>query len=491
MLKQAFFGTVLCLVAGTLWAQDFEQRKLRNWHQFRGPLATGVAPQATPPTEWSETKNIKWKVPIPGAGSGSPIVWGDRIFLLTAIKTDRTADSTERTTSAPKPTVHTVAYTGQLLAQREGGRGEGERRGEGRGSRGGGRGFGGPGGGRGGNRFGIEAPMNHYQFVVMCIDRRSGETLWQDIVAEAVPHEGHHGTGSFASASPVTDGQNLYVSFGSRGIHSYDLDGNRRWQRDLGKMRTRFSFGEGSSPALHGDTLIINWDHEDDSFIYALDANSGEIKWRKPRDEVSTWATPLIVEGGGRTQVVTSGSNRIRSYDIASGELLWECGGLGSNPIATPIESEGVVICMTGHDDPAGIAVRLDARGDVTDSETIAWEIENTPYISSPLLYDGLLYFTKGRNAILSCVEAKTGKSVYSQQRLPEMDTLYSSLVGGDGRIYISSREGKTVVVKHGPEFEVLATNTLDEQAIDATPALVGNELFLRGQTHLYCISEQ
>lgn len=269
------------------------------------------------------------------------------------------------------------------------------------------------------------------------------------------------------------------------------MDGNLKWEKDLGDMRTRFSFGEGSSPAHHGDTLVLNWDHEGDDFIVALNARTGEEKWRKPRDEPSTWATPLIVEGGGRTQVVTTGSNRVRSYDLESGELIWECGGLGSNPIASPVAIDGLVIAMSGHNDPAGFAVPLTAEGDITDSDQVAWKIEgSTSYVSSPVLYDDTLYFTKSRNAILSAVNAKTGEAIIDQKRLPDMDTLYSSPVAADGRIYFSSREGNTVVIKHAPELEVLASNRLDE-AIDASPAIVGKDLILRGENHLYCIAEQ
>lgn len=484
MLKQAFCSAAIWIIVVTISTSARADERLQNWHQFRGPHGTGVAPTGNPPVEWSATKNIKWKVAIPGGGSASPIVWGDRIFIVTAIKTDRTADGAEATTSTAKTAITPVAYSPeQLLAQRDGNRrGEGERRG-------GGRGRGGPGGG-GGNRFGIVPPANYYKFVVLSIDRNTGETIWQRTAAEVVPHEGHHQSSSFAAASPVTDGQNLYVSFGSRGVYCYDLNGNPRWQRHFGQMQTSNSFGEGASPALHGDTLVINWDHEGDSFIAALDARTGDTKWQKPRDEETTWATPLIVAGAGRTQVVTSGSNRIRSYDLADGELLWECGGLGSNPIATPIATDRLVICMTGHQGAAGIAVPLDAEGDITRTDQVAWQVEDTPYIASPVLYGGLLYFTKGRNAILSCVDAQTGEYVFDNERLPDMETLYSSLVGAAGRIYISSREGTTVVVKHGREPEVLATNTLGDEIIDATPAIVGNELILRGEEHLYSISE-
>jgi outer membrane protein assembly factor BamB len=489
------------LLATAALGADQHNDALDNWPQWRGPLATGVAPHGNPPTEWSETKNIKWKVEIPGRGSASPIVWGDRIYILTAIKTDRTAEEDPGTAAQRGASPIRLVATEQpvQLAQREDraeeserdresardGQGDrprdGDRRGRG--------GFGRGGFGRGG--FGGQKPTNFHEFVVLCIDRNTGKTIWQRTASEAIPHEGHHQTGSFASASPITDGKQLYVSFGSRGLYCFDLDGNPQWDKDLGDMSMRMGFGEGSSPALFGDTLVLSWDHEDGSFIVALDTKTGNEKWRKPREEVSTWATPLIVSDGERTQVIASGEKRVRSYDLKNGDLIWECGGLGSNPIACPVVFEGLAIAMSGHRDPAGIAVPLDARGDVTDSDKIAWRIENTPYIASPVLYDGLLYFTKGREAILSSVEAKTGKVVIDQERLQDLSTLYSSPVAAAGRIYISSREGNTVVLKHGREFEVLATNKLDEQAIDATPAIVGNELILRGQSHLYCITEQ
>jgi outer membrane protein assembly factor BamB len=486
-LVSRVIAIVTSLVACTLWADDLADKRLQNWHQFRGPLGTGVAPLGNPPTEWSETKNIKWKVPIPGRGSASPIVWGDRIFILTAIKTERTKEAAETTTRTSSASFQTVAYPSErLLAQREN-RQEGRQRGPGRG------GFGGRGGrgGRGGGRFGIEPPTNYHQFVVMCLDRNTGETIWQKTAAEIVPHEGHHETGSFASASPFTDGTYLYASFGSRGIFCYDLNGNLKWKEDLGDMRTRNSFGEGSSPTVSGDTLVVNWDQEENSFIVALDARTGGEKWRKPREEVSTWATPLVVEAAGRKQVVTSGMNRVRSYDLATGEVIWECGGLGTNPIATPVVIDGIAISMSGHQEPAAVAVPLDARGDVTGTDRVAWYLDDgsTPYVASPVLYDGLLYFTKNRNAILSSIDAKTGEFVINQKRLPGMETVYSSPVAAAGRIYISSREGNTVVVKHSRQLEILATNALDEQVIDATPAIVGNDLILRGENHLYCIS--
>ena len=490
MTRLITVGCAACLwfAAVTLLAGEFEEQRASNWHQWRGPNADGIAPEGSPPTEWSETKNVKWKVPVPGRGSASPIVWGDRIFILTAVKTDRTA-------RVPTPKLPKSAGAVQLsafeqgdpsdrpvslaLAQANPPANETNRERPG---------FGG--GGRRGGGFNIEAPNNFYQFNVLCIDRNTGETIWQRTACEVVPHEGHHQTGSFASASPFTDGKLLYASFGSRGIYCYDLDGNLKWNKDLGDLRMRNSFGEGASPALFEDTLVQICDQEEGSFVVALDAQTGEEKWRKPRDEVSTWGTPLIVEAAGRTQVITSGTNRVRSYDLRNGELIWECGGLGSNPIACPVVVDGLAIAMTGHHDPAGIAVPLDSTGDITDTKKVAWRIEgSTPYVPSPLVYGDTIYFTKSRNAILSSVDAKTGSYIISQERLPDISSIYASPVAADGRIYIPSREGTTLVIKHGKELEVIATNKLDE-TIDASPAIVGKDLIVRTEGHLYCISE-
>jgi len=512
LMRQPTWNSCLAvlLCAATLHAADFNDQKLDNWHQWRGPLATGVAPKGNPPTEWSTTKNVKWKVAIPGRGSASPIVWGDRIFILTAVKTDRPAPEKSAShrpdtidngvagverSDAPAALGARKASTPATLAafeqgdspQRPADRSLAQVNPPGPDAN---RDRPGRGGGPGGGRFNIQAPTTFYQFNVLCIDRHTGKTIWQRTACEVVPHEGHHDTGSFASASPITDGKLLYAPFGSRGIYCYDLDGNPKWDKDLGDFRMRFSFGEGSSPALYGDTLVQTCDQEQDSFIVALNALTGQEKWRKSRDEVSTWGTPLIVEAAGRTQVITSGSNRVRSYDLRNGDLIWECGGLGSNPIACPLTYDGLAIAMTGHQNPAGIAVPLDSKGDITDTKNIAWKIEGTTsYVASPLLYDGTIYFPKSRNAILSSVDAKTGRYIISQERLPDMSSIYASPVGANARIYISSREGVTLVIKPSAQLEVIATNNLEE-TIDASPAIVGNDLIIRTDGHLYCISE-
>ena len=327
--------------------------------------------------------------------------------------------------------------------------------------------------------------------MVMCLDRNTGDVLWQKVANEAVPHESLHPTNTYASSSVTTDGKYLYASFGSYGVYCYDLDGDLKWTRDLGEMQTRNSFGEGASPTIHNGTLVVNWDHEGPSFIAALDAATGDIKWKQDRDESTTWNTPLIVEAAGRTQVIVNATGRTRSYDLDTGEILWECGGQASNPIPSPVARENLVYCMTGYRGYAVYAIPLDSVGDITDTERIAWHRdEGTPYVSSPLLYDDRLYFTKGRNGVLSCLNAETGEPIIDQERLTGMDSLYASPVGAAGRIYLVNREGTTLVLKKSDQLEVLATNVLDEP-IDASPAIVGNQLFLRGDKHLYCIAQE
>ncbi len=418
------------------------QDESTNWHQFRGPLATGVAPAGDPPTEWSETKNVRWKVEIPGEGSSTPIVWGNRIFLLTAIKTDRKTDAVPEPEQQPK------------------------------------------------RQFGIVFPNHYHQFVVLCLDRANGQTLWQKVATEVVPHEGHHPDNDFASSTPITDGQHLWVNFGSRGVYCFDIEGNLVWQKDFGQLQTRLSFGEGSSPALAGGVLITMWDNDGPSFVVAQDAASGDVLWKKDRDEKSAWATPLIARRGGSAQVITSATNRVRSYDLKTGELLWECGGQVSNVTPAPVALENLVVCMSGHRGSAAFALPLDQSGDLTETDKIAWKLDRgTPYIPSPLLYENRLYFTQSNTGILTSVDAAIGKTVIETQRLAGIRSIYASPVAAAGRIYFTSRNGTTVVLRHGDELDVLATNQLDDP-IDASAAIVGREIFLRGKKYLYCLAE-
>lgn len=335
-------------------------------------------------------------------------------------------------------------------------------------------------------------PDQFYQFTLLCLDRQSGKVLWQKIAREEIPHEGYRpDEGSFASSSPMTDGESVYAYFGSHGLHCYDLQGNLKWEKDLGKMKIKMAFGEGSSPVLFGDTIVVNWDHEGDSFIAALDKNTGKELWRQAREEKTSWATPLVVQQDGKAQVITDASNKIRSYDLASGKLLWECGGLTANVIPSPVASGGMLYAMSGFRGNALLAIHLGRSGDLTGTDAIAWSHnKSTPYVPSPLLYGDKLYFFAGNNGMISCLDTKSGNAFIDAERLEDLKNVYASPVGADGRVYLVGRNGVTLVLKQSEKLEILATNKLDE-SFDASPAIAGKELFLRGHEYLYCIAEK
>ena len=442
-MKRIMF-VFICLAVASVFAGGAEppSEVERNWSQWRGPYATGVALHGDPPVKWSESENIRWKAAIPGRGSSSPIVWGDRLFITTAVPLEG-----EGTEPAPQSSS------------------EGRPR--------------------------SNEPTGKYAFILYAFDRQDGKILWEKTLREERPHEGTHQTGTWASNSAVTDGQHVYAYFGSRGLYCLDMDGNLIWEKDFGDMAKRRSFGEGSSPVLHEDKIFVLWDHQGPSFLYALDKATGEEIWKVSRDEITSWSTPYIVESNGKHQIVTNATEQVRSYDAATGELIWHTGGMTLNPIPSPVSVDGMVFVMSGFRGNLLLAIRLaDAKGDITDSEAIVWKLDrDTPYTPSPLLYDETLYFFKTNSGILSSFDAKTGKELISRQRLDGMGTIYSSPVGVNGRVYISDRDGNTLVIKHGPEFEVIASNSLDD-GFDASMAVVGNVIYMRGQKNLYCIAE-
>jgi outer membrane protein assembly factor BamB len=421
---------------------------LRYWPQWRGPLMNGVAPHASPPMEWSETKNVRWKVAIPGKGSATPVVWGDRLYVLTAVPGEK------RAAAAKAPPVAEPA-------------------------------------GAAGRPPRSLPPDTTQKFTVLALRRSDGKVLWERVVREEMPHEGTHATGTWASASAVTDGEIVFAHFGSRGLYALDVDGKVLWEKDLGDMTVKLAFGEGSSPALGGGRIFVQWDHEGDSFIVALDRKTGRELWRQKREEKTSWASPLLVDHAGRTQVVTSATNKVRSYDAASGDLVWETAGMTQNAIPTPVNLDGLVILTSGFRGNALLAVKLaEAKGDLASSQAVAWKLDrDTPYVPSPLLYGEELYFLKGNNGLLSCYNARTGERLYGPERLEGVPNVYASPVGAAGRVYVVGREGQTAVVQRGPAFKLLATNTL-EDGFDASPVAVDTELYLRGQRFLYRISE-
>jgi outer membrane protein assembly factor BamB len=411
-----------------------------QWAQWRGPFGTGVAPHGDPPVTWSEDKNVRWKTALPGRGQSTPIVWGDRIVVTTAIPFG----------DPIAPHGHDAPGAHDNLA-----------------------------------------PSRQQKFVVLAVDRRDGAVLWQREVRSERPHESAHKTGSWASNSAATDGERVFVSFGSRGLYCLDMNGQLLWQTDLGDMRTKHGHGEGSSPALHDDTLVVNWDHEGESFVVALDKRTGEQRWKVARDELTSWSTPLIVEHGDKDQVIIAATKRVRSYDLADGDVLWECGGLSGNVVASPVAADGYVYVANSYDTRAMLAIRFEgAAGDITGTDAVVWtRTRDTPYVPSPLLYDDSLCFLKHYQGLLTCVQAKSGEPLFGPRRLPGVRNVFASPVGASGRIYIVDRDGAAVVLERGGDFRVLAQNRL-EDSFSASPAVVGNELYLRGERNLYCIAE-
>ncbi len=447
---------VFCLVffAAAIFAVSIVAQKnstnANHWPQWRGPDFNGMA-RGDAPVKWSDTENVKWKATLPGRGHSTPVVWGDKLFLTTAIPTSKAA-------TAPEPAA-------------QGGRPGGAR--------------GGPGGGAGANQ--------EHQFILMCLDKKSGKTLWQKVAKTATPHEGYHGMyGSFASNSPVTDGKNVYAFFGSRGVFCYDLNGKLLWEKDLGvQMKMRLQFGEGTAAVLHDDKLLLVFDYQGESFIVALDKATGKEAWRAKREEISNWSTPLVVEHAGRKQVIVSAPTKVRSYDLNSGKMIWDCAGLGLNTIPQPVHQDGVVYVMSGFREPKLLAIKLGKEGDLTGTDAVLWsETRGLSYTPSPVLFDGKLY-TLTDNGMMSCFDAKTGKPYYQQQRLPKPYNFKSSPVGANGKLYLATEDGDVVILKMGEKYEVLATNTLQDQFFIASPVILNGEIFLRGQNTLFCISEK
>ena len=331
-----------------------------------------------------------------------------------------------------------------------------------------------------------------HAFVVMALDRNNGKKIWERTALVDTPHEGHHRQyGSFASNSPVTDGKMLYAYFGSRGIFAYDLDGNLKWKKPLPtQLHKRHAFGEGTAPVLHEDVLLLNCDQEAQSFLLALDKRTGKQLWRQDRNEPSTWTPPLVVEHAGREQVVVGGMTA-RSYDLETGELIWRAAGLGTNPIPAPVQLDDMVILMTGHRSPNLLAVKLGGKGDLTgDPEYIKWTNQRgNSYTPSPVLHDGILYFLTDCGTI-SAFEAATGEIYYHQQRLPRAASFKASPIAADGKLYLASEGGDVFVLKLGKTYEALAANHMGDEMFVSSPIVVGDDLFLRSQDEMFCISK-
>lgn len=427
------------LVAALVSASGLAQTS--NWASWRGPLNTGVA-EAPAPITWSDTENVAWKVELPGRGFSTPVVWGSRIYLTTAIPT-----------SAPPP-----APSG---ADNQAGRGR------------------------------QAPPPAEHRFLVMALDRDTGQVVWEQTATVATPHEGHHHLyGSFASHSPVVDGERLYASFGSRGLYVYDLDGNLLWTRDYGvKLTMRLQFGEGTAPVVHDGRVIMLMDHNGESFLSMLDAATGQERWRTSRDGSNNWSTPSVFTHDGRRLIVVSAPAAVHAYDFDTGESIWSATGLGHNTIPQPVKHGDLVWVMSGYRNPMGMAIRLGGQGDLTGTDHIVWtQNRGMSYTASPALHDGVLYMITD-TAMVSAFDIETGTPFYHQVRLPKPYNIKASPVIAGDYIYYATEEGDVVVAKTGPAFEVVTTNTLRDQSFIASPVMPDGEIYLRSRTHLFKIA--
>ena len=442
MNRKVVFTILLFLMHHLAGAQD---SYLDNWPQWRGPLSTGASPTGNPPLNWSEEQNIKWKVEIPGKGHATPVIWGDRIFILTSIAT-----SVRETGFWDKISQYFSDQDEDI----------------------------------------VMADRVH-QFAIICIHRVSGEFLWQTIVKEEIPKDGIHKSGTWASHSPVTDGEFIYAYFGSRGLYCLDYDGNLIWQKNPGPLQKAEEMGEGSSPVLHENYLYVLRDHEGDSFLYALDKQTGNEVWKSARDENTAWSTPCIVDAKSGTQIVTSAGKSVRGYDAQTGDLVWEYEWSTRYPIATPVAGKTLVYAMNGYQGSVLLAIDFNkAKGRINSSEAITWHYKrNMPYTPSPLLYENKLYFLKGSKGSISCLDRLNGKVYYTGRKLEGLKDVFASPVAAQNRIYITGLNGTTYVIEHGEQFNILAVNRLDDQ-IAASPVINANCIYLRGKKYLYCVGE-
>jgi outer membrane protein assembly factor BamB len=397
-----------------------------RWPTWRGVDGSRVVLEGNPPLSWSETKNIKWKTQLPGEGQSTPIIWDDKIFLQSAEALD--SDSEEK------------------------------------------------------------IPI--YKFSVLCLNRTTGAILWQTTVREVRPHQGHHKSSTMCGYSPVTDGERIWASFGSRGLFCLSMDGKILWEAKTIQMKKVGPFGEGSSPVLVDNAIIVLADHEGQSKLFAFNKDTGKIIWERNRVEQSSWNTPTAVKVGDHTEIITTAPGSVRSYNAATGDPVWNCGGLTSCAAPSPVVSDGLVYCTTGYKGEALMAIELGHTGDLTGTDAVRWFVDtNGAEVPTPLIHDGRIYVFKGFSPVLSCYDAATGKPFYERQRIKGMKNIYASPIAVGDNILLCDRAGKTFVLKAADEFEIVATNQLDE-VLEATPVVIGDELYLRGRSRIYCIAD-
>ena len=417
-----------------------------NWPGWYGPGGLGISAEKDFPAEWDMARNVKWTVAVPGLGHSSPIVWQNRIFVTTAVSDDPAADNWEK---------------GFPMTQRS-----------------------------------PDSAMISWQ--VLCYDRDTGKLIWKRTAIRNTPVNFRHLKNSYASQTPVTDGTYVYAFFGDQGMYCYDFEGNLIWSRDIGDFRMRADWGMGSSPVLYENLVIQTCDQETGgSFIVALNKKTGETVWKRDREELSSWSTPLLYLKGVRPEIIVNATTAVRSYDPATGRLLWQCRGPATSiTTPTPVASNGLIFVSSGFiRDPIRpiTAFIPGASGDITlkegefKSDAIAWRQETAaPYIPSPVAYGDYIYVLYDQG-FFACYEAKTGREVYGKKRIGMGTNFSASPIVVGGRIFCFSEDGEVYVVKPGPDFELLNTNSIGEGMM-ATPAVSDGRMFIRTIKHLYCI---
>jgi outer membrane protein assembly factor BamB len=432
------FGTVL----GTSSAPAQE-----NWPQFRGPGSRGVSEETDLPDTWSKTENVVWTCKVPGRGWSSPVIWGDRIFLTSG---EQLKGKIEKV----KPGLYL---------------------------------------------FGERATPLPHRWTVYCIDFKSGKILWEKVAHEGTPIEGHHLKNSPASETPVTDGERVYAYFGNVGLFTYDMNGKLLWKKDLGKYKTAYNWGTAASPVLHGDRLFIVNDNEEHSFVTAIDTKTGKQIWQVDRDEKSNWATPYIWQNDLRTELVTCGKKKVRSYSL-DGKLLWELDGMSSIVIPTPFSVHDLLYVTSGYvmsNRKPIFAIKPGGKGDIslkgkqTSNEFIAWfQPKGGPYNVSPVVYGKELYVLYDRG-LLSAFDALTGKPMYDPSPVRLGGQYTASPWAYNGKLFCLSEQGETLVIPTGgAKPEVVHKNELDELCM-ATPATSRGSLFIRTESQLYRIAKK
>lgn len=430
------------LITGTLLASSTSAEV--NWPQFRGTKA-GVVDDGILPTKWSTTENVAWVIDIPGRAWSSPIVWGDKIFITSAVGGTDAED--------PKKGLYF-----------------------------------------GGNR---DKPSERiHRWMIYCIDFNNGKILWEKLAHQDVPKHSLHIKNTYASETPVTDGLCVYAYFGNIGLYCYDFDGKQLWKKPFETFKIRYNWGTAASPVLYKDRLYIVNDNDEQSFLIALDTKTGKQIWRVERDEKSNWATPYIWENKQRTELITSGTGKVRSYDL-DGKLLWELGGMSNIAIPTPFAEHGLLYITSGYvgDQKRPLfAIRPGAKSDISLSDDqnsnqyIAWcQKQGGPYNPTPIVYGDYMYVLYDRG-MLSCYDARTGDEIYSREKFASgANAFTSSPWANDGRIFCLSEDGDTFVIQAGTKFKVLGTNKLDEMCM-ATPAAARGSLIIRTLSKLYRI---